>query len=76
MAFKVVMWAISGSYSVFLGLSHFSGGTLVIEGKPFYITVIQVCAPATNVKDAGVERFCEDLQNLLELHQKKISFSS
>ena len=33
--------------------------------------VIQVCAPTTNAKEAEVEWFCEDLQDLLELTPKK-----
>ena len=37
------------------------------QGKPFNITVIQVYAPTSNAKEAEVERFCEDLQDLLEL---------
>ena len=40
------------------------------QGKPFNITVIQVYAPPTNVKEVDVEWFYEDLQDLLE-HQKK-----
>ena len=40
------------------------------QGKPFNITVIQVYAPNTNVKEAEVDQFYEDLQDLLE-HQKK-----
>ena len=36
------------------------------EGKPFDITVIQVYAPMTNAGEDEVERFCEDLQDLLE----------
>ena len=43
----------------------------VISGKPFNITVIQVCAPTTNAEEAEVERFYEDLQDLLELTPKK-----
>ena len=34
------------------------------------ITVIQVYAPTTNAKEAEVERFCEDLQDLLKLTPK------
>ena len=34
--------------------------------KPFNITVIQVYAPTSNAEEAEVERFCEDLQDLLE----------
>ena len=37
------------------------------QGKPFNITVIQVYAPTRNAEEAKVERFCEDLQDLLEL---------
>ena len=37
------------------------------QGKPFNITVIQVCAPTTNAKEAEVKWLCEDLQDLLEL---------
>ena len=45
------------------------------QGKPFNITVIQVCAPTSNAEEAEVERFYEDLQDLLELTPQKISFS-
>ena len=41
------------------------------KGKPFNITVIQVYAPTTNTEEAEVERFYEDLQDLLELTPKK-----
>ena len=34
-------------------------------------TVIQVCAPTSNAEEAEVERFYEDLQDLLELTPKK-----
>ena len=37
------------------------------QGKPFNITVIQVYAPNSNAEEAEVERFYEDLQELLEL---------
>ena len=40
------------------------------QGKPFNITVIQVYAPTSN-KQAKVEEFCEDLQNLLEITPRK-----
>ena len=45
------------------------------QGKPFTITVIQVYAPTSNTKAAEVEWFYEDLQDLLELTPKKMSFS-
>ena len=41
------------------------------QGKPFSITVIQVYAPTSNTEEAEVERFYEDLQDLLELTPKK-----
>ena len=41
------------------------------QGKPFNITVIQVYTPASNAEEAAVERFYEDLQDLLELIPKK-----
>ena len=40
-------------------------------GKPFNITVNQVYAPTSNAEGAEVERFYEDLQDLLELTPKK-----
>ena len=41
------------------------------QGKPFSITVIQVYSPTSNVEEAEVEQFYEDLQDLLELTPKK-----
>ena len=41
------------------------------QGKPYTITVIQACAPTSNAEEAEVERFYEDLQDLLELTPKK-----
>ena len=46
------------------------------QGKPFNITVIQAYAPTSNGKEAEVEWFYEDLQDILELIPKKMSFSS
>ena len=45
--------------------------SVCFQGKPFNITVIQVYAPATNAEEAEVERFYEDLKELLELTPKK-----
>jgi len=42
-----------------------------LQGKPFSITVIQVCAPTTNAEEAEAVQFYEDLQLLLELTPKK-----
>ena len=41
------------------------------QGKPFTITVIQIYAPTSNAEEAEVERFYEDLKDLLELTPKK-----
>ena len=41
------------------------------KGKPFNIMVIQIYAPTRNAEEAEVEQFYEDLQDLLELIQKK-----
>ena len=38
------------------------------QSKPFNIMVIQVYAPTSNAEEAEVERFYEDLQELLELN--------
>ena len=45
--------------------------SVCFQGKPFNITVIQVYAPTINAEEAEVERFYEDLQDLLELTPKK-----
>ena len=42
-----------------------------LQGKLFNITVIQVYAPISNTEETEVERFYEDLQDLLELTPKK-----
>ena len=42
-----------------------------LQGKPFNIIVIQVYAPTSNAEEAEVERFYEDIQDLLELTPKK-----
>ena len=42
------------------------------QGKPFNITVIQVYAPTTK---AEVKWFYEDLEDLLDLTQERMSFS-
>ena len=41
------------------------------QGNPFYITVIQAYAPTSNAEETEVERFYEDLQDLLERTPKK-----
>ena len=44
------------------------------QGKPFNITVIQAYAPTSNTEESEVERFYEDLQDLLELTPNKHVF--
>ena len=41
------------------------------QRKPFNITVIQDYAPTSNTENAEVEKFYEDLQDLLDLTSKK-----
>ena len=41
------------------------------QGKPFNTAECQDCAPTHNAEEAEVERFYEDLQDLLELTPKK-----
>jgi len=45
--------------------------SICLQGKPFNITVIQVYAPTSNAEEAEVERFYEDLQDILELTPPK-----
>ena len=45
------------------------------QGKSFNITVMQVCAPASDAEEAEVEWFYEDLRDFIELKHKKMSFS-
>ena len=46
------------------------------QGKPFNITVIQVYGPTSNAEEAEVDPLYEELQDLLELTPKKMSFAS
>ena len=48
--------------------------SVLFQGKPFNITVIQVYALTSNAEEAEVEWFYEDIQHLIEYPQK-ISFS-
>ena len=41
------------------------------QGKLLIITVIQACAPTGNTEEAEVERFYEDLKDVLDLILKK-----
>ena len=44
------------------------------QGKPFNIMLIQAYAPTSNAEEVEIERFYEELQDLLE-HPKNMSFS-
>ena len=44
---------------------------ICFEGKPFSIIVIQVYAPTNTTKEAEVEQFYEDLQDLIQLTPEK-----
>ena len=48
--------------------------SVCFQGKPFNITVIQVYTPTTNAEEAEIERFYEDLQDLLDLTTKRCPF--
>ena len=61
----------SPKYSTWCNLKNNRMISVRFQGKPFNITVIQVYAPTSNVEEAEVEWFCEDLQDLLELTPKK-----
>ena len=64
---RLVSYGVIGHFFLGPGMHKF----VCFQGKPFSITVIQVYDPTSNVEEAEVEQFCEDLQNLLEM-----SFSS
>ena len=49
--------------------------SVCFQGKAFNITVIQVYTPTSNAEEAGVERFYEDLQDLLEVTPQKYVLS-
>ena len=56
-----------------LGCSLKNDGRISVyfQSKPFNITVIQVYSPTSNAEEAEVERFYEDLQDLLDLTPKR-----
>ena len=66
---KRVQNAIDGN-----NLKNYRMISVCFQGKPFNITVIQVCATTSNDKKAEVERIYEDRQDLIELTHKKMFF--
>ena len=55
-------------------MQYYSMISVHFQGIPFNITVIQLYATTTNVKEGELEGFYEDLQHLLELTPKKDVF--
>ena len=55
-------------------ISKMTERSVCFQDKPFSITVIQVYAPTIKAEEAEVERFYEDLQDLLELMPPKDVF--
>ena len=62
-------------WNAVLGCNFKNGRKISVrfQGKPLNIMVIQDYATTINVKEAEVEWFCEDLEDLLELTPKKMS---
>ena len=56
-------------------ISKMTEWSVCFQGKPFNTAVIQVYAPTINAKEDEVEWFYEELQDLLELTPKNMSFS-
>ena len=52
-------------------ISKMTKWSVCFQGKPLNITVIQVYALTSNAEEAEVERFYEDLQDILELTPQK-----
>ena len=52
-------------------ISKMTEWSVCFQGKPFNITIIQAYAPISSAEEAEVERFYEDVQDLLELTPKK-----
>ena len=57
--------------SIWINLKNDRMISIRFQGKPLNITVIQVYAPTSNAEETEVERYYEDLQDLLELTPKK-----
>ena len=59
--------------NVVLGCNHKNDRMIPVcfQGKPFNIMIIQVYAPTSNTEEDEVERFYEDLQDLMELTPQK-----
>ena len=62
-------------WNAVLGCNFKNGRKISVrfQGKPLNIMVIQDYATTINAKEAELEWFCEDLEDLLELTPKKMS---
>ena len=69
---RLVSYGVIGHFFLGPGMHKF----VCFQGKPFSITVIQAYTPTTNAEETEVERFYDDLKDLLELTPRKMSFSS
>ena len=58
-----------------VAISKMTEWSLFVSKANHSITVIQAYAATSNTEEAEVERFYEDLQDLLELTLKNMSFS-
>ena len=58
-------------WSLFISIDLWLISVQSLIFQPFNITVIQVYAPTSKAEEAEVERFYEDLQDLLKLTFKK-----
>ena len=68
----VASWSTKESEMQYLdAISKTTEWSVCFQGKPFNITVIQAYAPTSNAEEVEVERFYDDLQDLLELTPKK-----
>ena len=72
---KNSMNTVSGKFSRFQTKLNLAEISVHFQGKLFNLTVIQAYASTSNAEEAEVEWFYEDLQDLLELTPKKMSFS-
>ena len=68
---ELPLWSTKVSEIQYLDAISKMTNDLCFQGKSFNIIVIQVYTQTSNAEDAEVERFYEDLQDLLELTPKK-----
>ena len=69
--FLIVNKRVQNAVKIWVAISKMTMISARFQGKPFNITATQVYAPTTNAEEAEVDRFYEDLQDLLELTPKQ-----